>query len=55
MPEGAALSSVPTVTAEQMREVDRIMVEDLGVLIQQTQPVRLGFAYAGRRKISASV
>jgi len=36
MPEQAArLDFVPAVTAAQMREVDRVMVEDLGIWLLQ--------------------
>jgi NAD(P)H-hydrate epimerase len=35
MPEQASLDLVPAVTAAQMREVDRIVVEDLGISLLQ--------------------
>jgi NAD(P)H-hydrate epimerase len=54
MPEQAArLDLVPAVTAAQMREVDRIMVEDLGIsLLQMMENAGRAFAELTRMQLS---
>ena len=54
MPEGTArLHVVPAVTAAQMREVDRIMVEDLGIsLLQMMENAGRAFAELTRIQLS---
>jgi len=55
MPEqGARLDLVPAVTAAQMREVDRIMVEDLGIsLLQMMENAGRAFAELTRIQLSS--
>jgi NAD(P)H-hydrate epimerase len=54
MPEQAVgLDLVPAVTAAQMREVDRIMVEDLGIsLLQMMENAGRAFAELTRIQLS---
>ena len=51
MPAGTAEPSVPYVTSDQMREVDRLMIEEYGILLMQMmENAGRHLAYLARRR-----
>lgn len=51
-----AIEEIPTLSVEQMREVDRIMIEDLGIpLIQMMEHAGRALADVARRRLGGSV